>query len=253
MRVEFRSGGFKLVGTVDLPTEGSAKAFAIFAPCFTCNRNIKTAAYIARGLAQHGIGVLRIDFRGLGESEGNFAEANLTTNVADLIAADEFMEENYGAPALLVGHSLGGPAAIRAAAKIPSCRAVVTINSPADPTHLTTYFADKLERIRAEGMALVDIVGRPFPITRQFIDDLEKQNHPAAISDLGKALLICHAPNDDVVPLSEASEIFQAAAHPKSFVSLDTADHYLFKRGDAEYTAGVIAAWAARYLSSEKN
>src|SRR5688572_14556372 len=141
MRVEFRSGGFKIVGTVDLPTEGAAaKAFAIFAPCFTCNRNIKTAAYIARGLAQHGIGVLRIDFRGLGESEGTFAEANLTTNVADLVEAAEFMEKNYGAPGLLVGHSLGGPAAIRAAAKISSCRAVVTINSPADPSHVTTYF-----------------------------------------------------------------------------------------------------------------
>ena len=248
MRVEFRSGGFKIVGTVDLPAEGAAKAFAIFAPCFTCNRNIKTAAYIARGLAQYGIGVLRIDFRGLGESEGSFADANLTTNVADIFAASEFMEKNYAAPGLLVGHSLGGPAAIRAAAKIPSCRAVVTINSPADPSHVTTYFADKLERIRAEGVVRVDIVGRPFPITSQFIDNLEKQNHPAAISGMGKALLVCHAPNDDVVPLAEASEIFQAAAHPKSFVSLDTADHYLFKREDAEYAASVIAAWAARYV-----
>jgi putative redox protein len=251
MRVEFRSGGFKIVGTVDLPSEGGAKAFAIFAPCFTCNRNIKTAAYIARGLAQHGIGVFRIDFRGLGESEGNFAEANLATNVADLVAAAEFLQENYAAPGLLVGHSLGGPAAIRAAAKIPSCRAVVTINSPADPSHVTTYFADKLERIRAEGVVEVDIVGRPFPITRQFIEDLEKQNHPAAIARLGRALLVCHAPGDDVVPLAEAGEIFEAAEHPKSFVSLDTADHYLFKRSDAEYTASVIAAWATRYLFLE--
>ena len=248
MRVEFRSGGFKIVGTVDLPTEGAAKAFALFAPCFTCNRNIKTAAYIARGLAQLGIGVLRIDFRGLGESQGSFAETNLTTNVADLVAAAEFMQENYAGISLLVGHSLGGPAAIRAAAKISSCRAVVTINSPADPTHVTTYFADKLERIRSEGVVQVDIVGRPFPITQQFIEDLEKQDHPAAISGLGKALLVCHAPSDDVVPLAEASEIFQAAAHPKSFVSLDTADHYLFKREDAEYAATVIAAWATRYV-----
>jgi putative redox protein len=251
MRVEFSSGGFKIVGTVDLPTEGAAKAFAIFAPCFTCNRNIKTAAYIGRGLAQHGIGVLRVDFRGLGESEGNFAEANLTTNVADLVAAATYLEHHYASPGLLIGHSLGGAAAIRAAAKISSCRAVVTINSPADPTHLTTYFADKLERIRSEGSVNVDIVGRPFPITRQFIDDLEKQNHPAAIASLGKALLICHAPADDVVPLAEAGEIFQAAEHPKSFVSLDTADHYLFKRADAEYAAGVIAAWASRYLFAE--
>jgi len=248
MRVEFRSGGFKLVGIVDAPREGAARAFAIFAPCFTCNKNIKTAAYISRGLAERGIGVLRLDFRGLGESEGAFAEATLTTNVEDLIAAAEFLAKEYSAPALLIGHSFGGPAVIRAAPKIASCRAVVTINSPADPLHVTTYFADKLERIRKEGSVDVDIVGRPFPMTRAFIEDLERQNHPAAISNLGKALLVCHSPDDDVVPVSEAGEIFEAAQHPKAFVSLDRADHYLFKREDAEYVAGLIAAWAARYL-----
>jgi putative redox protein len=246
MRVEFQSGGFKLVGIVDAPQGEATRAFAIFAPCFTCNKNIKTAAYIARGLTQHGIGVLRLDFRGLGESEGNFAEATLTTNVEDVIAAAEFLGREYLAPALLIGHSFGGPAVIRAAAKVASCRAVVTINSPADPLHVTTYFADKLERIRSEGSVDVDIVGRPFPITRKFIDDLEKQNHPGAIAELGRALLVCHSAADDVVPISEASEIFEAAKHPKSFASLD-ADHYLFKRGDAEYAAGMIAAWARRY------
>ncbi|HEY6229279.1 MAG TPA: alpha/beta fold hydrolase, partial [Verrucomicrobiae bacterium] len=143
MRVEFQSGGFKLVGTVDTPRDAQAKAFAIFAPCFTCNKNIKTAAYIARGLAERGIGVLRPDFRGLGESEGTFAEATLTTNVADIVAAAELLAREYSAPSLLIGHSFGGPAVIRAAAKIASCRAVVTINSPADPLHVTTYFADK--------------------------------------------------------------------------------------------------------------
>jgi uncharacterized protein len=249
MRVEFESGGFKLVGIVDAPRESAAKAYAIFAPCFTCNKNIKTAAYIARGLAERGIGVLRFDFRGLGESEGSFADATLTTNVADVVAAAEFLAREYAAPKLLIGHSFGGPAVIRAAAKIASCRAVVTINSPADPRHVATYFADKLERIRNEGVINVDIVGRPFPITRAFIEDLEKQNHPAAIADLGKALLVCHSAGDDVVPISEAAEIFEAAKHPKSFVSLD-ADHYLFKREDAEYAAGVIAAWASRYLQN---
>ncbi|HUS36554.1 MAG TPA: alpha/beta hydrolase family protein [Verrucomicrobiae bacterium] len=251
MRVEFRSGDFKLAGVVDLPREGAARSFAIFAPCFTCNKNIKTAAYISRGLAEHGIGVLRIDFRGLGESEGIFAEANLSTNVADVVAASEFLQREYSAPGLLVGHSFGGPAVIRAAAKIASCRAVATINSPADPLHVASYFADKLERIRNEGSVSVDIVGRPFPMTRQFIEDLQKQNHPAAISslaDLGKALLVCHAPADDVVPLAEAAEIFEAAKHPKSFVSLDKADHYLFKREDADYAAKMIATWAARYV-----
>jgi alpha-beta hydrolase superfamily lysophospholipase len=250
MRVEFESGGFKLAGIVDAPREGRPKAFAIFAPCFTCNKNIKTVAYIARGLAHHGIGVLRLDFRGLGESEGRFADATLTTNIADLVAAAEFLEREYSAPALLIGHSFGGPAVIRAAPKIPTCRAVVTINSPCDPRHVTSYFEDKLDRIRSEGVVEIDIVGRPFPITRQFIDDLETQNHPAAISNLGKALLVCHSPGDDVVPFAEASEIFECAKQPKSFVSLDTADHYLFKREDAEYAANVIAAWASRYIES---
>src|SRR3954464_7847827 len=207
MRVEFQSGGFKLAGIVDAPREGAAQAFAIFAPCFTCHKNIKTAAYIARGLTEHGIGVLRLDFRGLGESEGRFEEATLTTNVEDLVAAAEFLGREYSAPGLLIGHSFGGPAVIRAAPKIASCRAVVTINSPADPLHVTTYFADKLERIRREGSVSVDIVGRPFPITQNFIEDLKNKNHPAAIANLGKALLVCHSPGDDVVPLAEASEI----------------------------------------------
>jgi putative redox protein len=248
MRVEFASGDFKLAAIIDAPREGAPKAFAIFAPCFTCNKNIKTAAYISRGLADRGLGVLRLDFRGLGESEGEFAHATLTTNVEDILAAAQFLAREYSAPALLLGHSFGGPAVIRAAPKIPSCRAVVTINSPADPRHITTYFQDKLERIRSEGSVQVDIVGRPFPITRNFIDDLERQNHPNAISSLGKPLLICHSPADDVAPFSEAIEMFELAKEPKNFFSLDQADHYLFKREDADYTAALIAAWAARYL-----
>jgi putative redox protein len=250
MRVEFESGGFKLAGVVDAPRNGVMNGFAIFAPCFTCNKNIKTAAYIARRLAERGIGVLRLDFRGLGESEGSFEQSTLTTNVEDVVAAAEFLGREYSAPKLLIGHSFGGPAVVRAAAKIPSCRAVTTINSPADPLHVTSYFADKLDRIRSEGSVNVDIVGRPFPMTRQFIEDLEKQNHPAAIANLGKALLICHSPNDDVVPATEALEMFQAARQPKSFLSLDGADHYLFAPEDAEYVAGVIAAWAWRYFDS---
>jgi putative redox protein len=191
--------------------------------------------------------MLRIDLRGLGESEGKFEDATLTTNLADLVAGAEFLSREYAAPFLLIGHSFGGPAVIRAAPKIPSCRAVVTINSPADPLHVTTYFEDKLPRIRIEGVVAVDIVGRPFPMTRQLIEDLEKQNHPAAISDLNKPLLICHSPTDDVVPFSEGIDMFEAARRPKNFISLDGADHYLFKRDDAEYVAGLIAAWAARY------
>src|SRR3954470_13835367 len=160
MRVEFESGGFKLVGAVDGPREHPASAFAIFAPCFTCNKNIKTAAYIARGLAEHRIGVLRLDFRGLGESQGKFEDATLTTNVDDVIAASEFLGREYAAPALLIGHSFGGPAVIRAAGKVASCRAVVTINSPAHLGQITTHFQHKLEEIRRQGVANVDIVGR---------------------------------------------------------------------------------------------
>jgi alpha/beta superfamily hydrolase len=250
MRVEFQSGGFKLVGILDRAGEGPVNAFAIFAPCFTCNKNIKTAAYIARGLAERGLGVLRLDFRGLGESEGRFEEATLTTNVEDVIAAAGFLEREYSAPKLLIGHSFGGPAAIRAAVKIASCKAVVTINSPARVTQIATHFEDKLERIHREGVASVDIVGRPFPISRKFLEDLEIQetNHSDAVSQLGKALLVCQSPNDDVVPPRQALDMFEAAKHPKSFVSLDTADHYLFKREDSDYVAGVIAAWAQRYL-----
>ncbi len=249
MRVEFESGGLRLVGIVDAPRDEAAQAFAIFAPCFTCNKNIKTAAYIARGLAERGIGVLRLDFRGLGESDGKFEDATLSTNVEDLVAAAEFLEREYSAPKLLIGHSFGGPAVIRATSRIGSSRAVVTINSPAHLGQITTHFEEKLEQIRREGVASVDIVGRPFPISKKFLDDLEVQNthHSAAISQLGKPLLVCQSPNDDV-PLQEALDMFEAAEHPKSFVSLDTADHYLFKREDSEYVAAVISAWAERYL-----
>jgi alpha/beta superfamily hydrolase len=247
MRVEFRSGGFQIAAILDTPKESAAKAYAIFAPCFTCNKNIKTAAYLGRALADRGVAVLRLDFRGLGESEGDFAEATLTTNVEDVIAAAEFLTEHYGAPTLLIGHSFGGPAVIRAAQKIAACRAVVTINSPADPQHIVSYFADKLPEIEANGVAQIDIVGRPFPITRNFIHDLEKQNHPEAIARLGKPLLICHSPADDVVPFSEATEMFNFAAPPKNFFSLDGADHYLFKREHAEYVAGLVASWFSAY------
>jgi len=250
MRVEFQSGEFKLVGILDRAGEGDVHTFAIFAPCFTCNKNIKTAAYIARGLAERGFSVLRLDFRGLGESEGRFEDATLTTNVEDVIAASDFLEREYSAPKLLIGHSFGGPAVIRAAAKISSCRAVVTINSPAHLGQITTNFQDKLEEIHREGVASVDIVGRPFPISRSFLKDLEIQNtnHSAAISQLGKALLVCQSPNDDVVPLQEALDMFEGAEHPKSFLSLDNADHYLFKREDSDYVAGMIAAWVRRYI-----
>ncbi len=248
MRVEFKSGEHTLAGLLDLPREGVAKAFAIFAACFTCNKNIKTAAYLGRALAGHGIATLRFDFTGHGESTGAFVETTLSSNIADVVAAGHFLAEKHRAPALLLGHSFGGPAVIRAAAKIPSCRAVATINSPADPRHVTTYFTDKLPQIEKEGQAEIDIVGRPFPISRRFVQDLANQNHPGAVAGLGKPLLICHAPGDEIVPIAQGHELFEAAAQPKSFLCLDGADHYLFKKEDAEYAAGVIAAWSARFI-----
>lgn len=248
MRVEFNSAGHKLVGILDSPRESEPEACALFAPCFSCNKNIKTAAYISRGLAEHGIATLRLDFTGLGESEGHFVNSTLSTNVADLVAAANFLKEHHTAPALLIGHSFGGPAVIRAAAKIDSCRAVAVINSPADPNHVTTYFTDKLPQIEREGHVHIEIVGRPFPISQAFIQDLRQQDHPGAIAGLGKPILVCHAPDDDVVPISQGHETFDFARHPKSFIALDKADHYLFKREDAEYAARMIATWASRWL-----
>jgi len=174
---------------------------------------------------------------------------SLSTNIEYLLAAARYLAECHQAPTLIIGHSFGGTAAIRTAAQIDSIRAVVTINSPADPRHITTHFPEKLPLIQLHGQAQVDIVGRPFPISRTFIQDLDSQNHPQAIARLKKPLLICHAPKDDLVPLSEAAAMFQAAEHPKSFLSLDTADHFLSDRADIDYAASVIAAWAGRYIA----
>jgi uncharacterized protein len=246
MKVEFLSGGGRLAGLMDLP-EGEARAFAVVAPCFTCSKNSKTAAYLARGLAARGIGCLRVDFKGLGESEGEFVKNTLSSNVEDLVAAVEFLEREYSAPELMVGHSFGGLASVRAARRIASVRGVAVVNSPNDPKHITSYFPDRLAEIRERGSAMVPIAGRPFPIGRDFLEDLDKDDPQAALRELGKALLICHAPGDDVVPIDKAAQTFQMARHPKSFVSLDTADHFLSKREDADYAAGIIAAWFARY------
>jgi putative redox protein len=246
MKVEFLSGGLKLAGLMDLP-EGEPKAFAVVAPCFTCSKNSKTAAYLARGLAARGFGCLRVDFKGLGESEGEFVKNTLSSNVEDLTAAAEFLQREYSAPALLVGHSFGGLASVRAGRRIANVRSVAVVNSPSDPRHITSYFPDRLEEIRERGSAMVPIAGRPFPIGRDFLNDLDKDDAEAALRELGKPLLICHAPGDDVVPVEKAGQSFQLARHPKSFLCLDSADHFLSKREDADYAAGMIAAWFLRY------
>jgi putative redox protein len=239
-------GRSTLAARLDLPPS-PPRAYALFAHCFTCTRNVFAAARIAEALTRHGIAVLRFDFTGLGASEGDFANAGFSSNVGDLEAAADWLRRQRRAPALLIGHSLGGAAVLAAAGRIPEAAAVATIAAPADPGHVRRHMKGA-EAVEATGEAEVSIGGRPFRITRAFLDDLDGQRLEALIRDLGKALLIFHAPRDAVVGIDNASRIFVAARHPKSFVSLDDADHLLGRREDAVYVADVIATWAVRYL-----
>lgn len=241
------SRGATLAARLDTPDDAPI-AWAIFAHCFTCSKESKAAASIARALAQHGFGVLRFDFTGLGASEGDFADTDFSSNVADLQAAADWLRATHGVPALLIGHSLGGAAVMAAAGEIPDCQAIVTIGAPFDPAHVARHFRESLDRIAAEGRATVSLAGRPFTITQAFVDDLAAQEPAARIRALGRPLLVMHAPDDRVVNVREAKAIFEAAQHPRSFVSLDGADHLLTRESDAQFAAGVIAAWASRYL-----
>ena len=243
--------GQALSGLLALP-ETPPKAYALFAHCFTCSKNLKAATNIARALADSGIAVLRFDFTGLGQSEGDFADTNFSSNVTDLLAAVRFLAENYAAPEILMGHSLGGTAVLQAAADVPSAVAVATIGSPSDPEHVRHLFAGAEEALRDEGIAEVNLGGRPFTMKRQFLDDLERHELPATIKSLRKALLIMHAPLDDIVEIDNASELFARALHPKSFISLDKADHLLTREEDSLYAGHVLAAWASRYLDSTR-
>ena len=240
-------GGLELAARLDMP-DGPHLATALFAHCFTCSKDIPAARRIAGRLAAAGIAVLRFDFTGLGHSEGEFANTTFATNLDDLRAAANWLAENDMAPDLLIGHSLGGAAILRVAADIASARAVVTLAAPFDPAHVTQNFADDIEKICAEGEAVVDLGGRPFTIRRDFIEDINAQDMKAAVSGLKKALLVLHAPRDGIVGIDNAADIFKTAKHPKSFVTLDDADHLITRAGDAEYAAEVIAAWAQRYL-----
>jgi len=242
--------GEKLAAYLDRPVAVNPKAYAIFAHCFTCTKNIKAASYLSRALTQQMIAVIRFDFSGLGESEGDFSETNFSSNVDDLIATYDFLatHKNYQPPQLIIGHSLGGSAAIMAATSMPAVVAVVTIGTPSEPAHVTRHFDHKLPTIEAHGQADIDISGRTFQIKKQFVDDVKHVTISDAIKNLHRALLICHAPRDDMVNIQHAAKIFQIAQHPKSFVSLDNADHLLSKPGDALYAGQLIAAWASRYL-----
>ncbi len=238
--------GNELAARLDLP-EGPVLATALFAHCFTCSKDIPAARRIAARLAAMGIAVLRFDFTGLGHSEGEFANTTFTSNVEDLVAAARYLVGRDMAPDLLIGHSLGGAAVLRARAEIPSVRAVATLNAPFDPSHVTHHFSEALPRIHEDGAAEVTLAGRPFRIGRDFVRDISETALRPAIEKLDAALLVMHAPGDETVGIDNATRIFTAARHPKSFVTLDDADHLITRAGDAEYAAGVIAAWVARY------
>ena len=241
------SQGHQLAARLDAP-EGEIKAYALFAHCFTCTKDIFAAGRIATALNALGIAVLRFDFTGLGASEGDFANTNFTSNVQDLVKAADYMRENMEAPSILIGHSLGGAAVLVAAHEIPELKAIATVAAPADAAHVAHHFDDAREEIMEQGEAEVCLVGRPFKIQKQFIEDIEAQSMDEAIATLKKPLLVMHAPLDATVGIENAEHIFKTAKHPKSFVTLDTADHLLSKREDAAYAARVIAAWASRYV-----
>ena len=241
------SEGHQLAAALDLP-EREPVAYALFAHCFTCGKDVLAAKRIAVALAARGIAVLRFDFTGLGSSEGDFANSTFSSNVADLVRAADHLRETRKAPAILIGHSLGGAAILAAAGQIPDAKAVVTIAAPSDPAHVTGLFKDRIDDIRKHGKVEVQLAGRPFHIKREFLDDIAEHGLTAHIAKLHKALLIMHSPTDDTVGIDNATHIFVAAKHPKSFVSLADADHLLSGKRDAAYVADVIAAWAERYI-----
>ena len=247
-KVEFAgSQGGKLAALLELP-DGRPRAYALFAHCFTCSKDIFAAARIATSLAEAGVAVLRFDFTGLGASEGEFANTNFSSNVEDLLRAAAYLRDAHEAPSIVIGHSLGGAAVLAAAGRIPEAKAVATIAAPADPAHVSHLLADARPEIEARGEAEVVLAGRPFRIQKQFLEDIEGHRLADAIKGLKKALVIFHSPLDSTVGIENATAIFVAAKHPKSFVSLDGADHLLSRHEDARYVADVLVAWATRYV-----
>jgi putative redox protein len=251
--VTFDNGrGHELAARLDRPLRDTPRAFAVFAHCFTCSKNLSAAVNVSRALVEHGWAVLRFDFTGLGDSEGDFADTHFSSNVEDLVAACRWLGEHHEAPRLLVGHSLGGAAVLHAAASVESVAAVATVGAPSRPDHVLALLGDNLETVEREGKACVTLAGRDFTIKRSFLDDVREQAMQSAARSLRRPLLILHAPGDKVVGIDNAGQIFQAARHPKSFVSLDGADHLLSRPEDAKFAAGVIAAWADRHLPARE-
>lgn len=241
--------GAQLAARFDLP-ELEPRAVALFAHCFTCSKEGRAATFIARALVEKGIALLRFDFTGLGGSEGDFGNTGFSSNVADLVAAAAWMRTQQRPPAVLIGHSLGGAAVLAAAGEIPECRAVVTLNAPFSPDHVTRQFRDSLQLIEGDGVAEVTLGGRTFRIRKEFLEDLAGQRPAQRIASLRRALLVLHAPTDTVVGIDNAQAIFTAAKHPKSFVALG-GDHLLSRPEDARYAADVIVAWSSRYLAAD--
>ncbi|MUP47185.1 OsmC family protein [Gramella sp. BOM4] len=253
VKVKFKnSDSHELSGVLELPGIQPPENFVIFAHCFTCNKNFHAPKNISETLASRGFGVLRFDFTGLGESEGEFPDTNFSANVEDLIAAANFLESEYKAPSIIIGHSLGGAAALFAAQKIPSLKCVVTINAPSHLEHVKKHFSSSLEEIKNQGYAEVKIGGRTFRIKEQFVTDLDRNQNALALKDLKKALLILHSPQDKIVSIKHAEELYTEAWHPKSFVSLQDADHLLSKANDARYAGKLIAAWASKYIEESE-
>lgn len=237
--------GDTLDARLELPA-GPIRAFALFAHCFTCGKDLRSAVRIARALTEEGIATLRFDFTGLGSSAGDFANTSFVTNIDDLLAASEFLRTEYQAPRILIGHSLGGAAVLATASRIPEARGVATIGAPADPEHVINLLGDSLEKLKSDGQAKISLAGRSFTFGKRFLDDFETHCQPCEIANLQRDLLIMHAPNDDVVELENARQIYQAARHPKSFVALPDSDHLLTNPPSADYAARIIGAWASR-------
>jgi uncharacterized OsmC-like protein/alpha/beta superfamily hydrolase len=245
------SSGATLSGVLHRPDVSSPKAYALFAHCFTCTKNIKAAVNISEALCVEGIAVLRFDFAGLGESEGDFADTHFSSNVQDLVDAAGFLKDEYQAPEILVGHSLGGTAILAAAHRIISAVAVATIGAPADAAHVLHLLDDDLDAIEQRGEAIVKLAGRPFRIRKDFVDDVRSQSVRDGIRSLRKALLVMHSPIDEFVSVEEAAQIYTSAMHPKSFISLDDADHLLSNENDSSYAGHVLAAWASRFIQHD--
>ncbi|WP_417199940.1 alpha/beta fold hydrolase [Bizionia sp.] len=245
--------GHKLQAYLELPANQKPNNYAVFAHCFTCSSTLSAVKNISRALTNHGFGVVRFDFTGLGRSEGEFAESHFSANVSDLLAVNTFLEENYKAPSLLVGHSLGGAAVITAASKLDNIKAVATIGAPATVGHVTRLFSHGLDEVKDKGDVEVNIGGRPFKINQGFVDDFSKTNLPEITKKLRKAILIMHAPFDKTVGIENAEKLYHNAHHPKSFVSLDGADHLLSNSRDSVYVGNMIGHWVQRYFEPQEN